>query len=292
MLKFLKTGIQNCGIIYTKKECKTLLKEIYKTRNFKKIFLSKSEYLKGDRSFFKKNPSPGRNLLHKTNCSFIFENNRFKDEMSKTLGKNYRVLDYKLVMGVPVSFLPNWVKTKTSGNLTCNLGVFIKPKYRDITYFKGIEFHQDIIDYPTRSPDFVTVYIYLENVDKDTSPLYLVPNSHKLGATIFPHDIIINKKNKKILYKNKKNKNSSKILMLFGKAGSMSYWHPFILHGTQPHKDSIPRISVRLLVEKNRRCMVNCNLDKINRNIHGKTYLNQTQKEFNKRVMLLKEEIK
>ena len=79
MLKFLKTGIQNCGIIYTKKECKTLLKEIYKTRNFKKIFLSKSEYLKGDRSFFKKNPSPGRNLLHKTNCSFIFENNNFND---------------------------------------------------------------------------------------------------------------------------------------------------------------------------------------------------------------------
>ncbi len=286
MLNFFNTGIQNCGVIYKNRDCKSLLKEINNLRNFKNIFLSQKEYLSGSKSYLKKNPAPGRNLLHKLNCSFIFENKKFKKEMTKILGINYRILDSKLVMGVPDKFLPKWIKEEIKDNMTNNLGIFIKPEYRDITYFKGIDFHQDIIDFPTRKADFITAYIYLENVNKNTSPLYLIPNSYKFGATIFPHNLKTNKKI--VLYKNKNKKMISKIKMLIGKPGSMSYWHPFILHGTQPQLNSIPRISVRLLVEKNRYLNINCGLDKINRKIKGDMYLNLTQKEFNSKGKVIK----
>ena len=40
---------------------------------------------------------------------------------------------------------------------TVNLGEFIKPKYRDITYFRGIDFHQDIIE-NYQSPSQISNY--------------------------------------------------------------------------------------------------------------------------------------
>ena len=41
MLNFLKNGIENCGVIFPKKDCNRLLKEIYKTRNFKYFYIKK-----------------------------------------------------------------------------------------------------------------------------------------------------------------------------------------------------------------------------------------------------------
>jgi ectoine hydroxylase-related dioxygenase (phytanoyl-CoA dioxygenase family) len=37
-------------------------------------------------------------------------------------------------------------------------------------------------------------------------------------------------------------------VLLTGGPGDVSLWHPFILHGTQPEKNSAPRISMRFLV--------------------------------------------
>ena len=59
----------------------------------------------------------------------------------------------------------------------CKPRKIYKEEHRDLTYFKGIDFHQDIIDFPDRDPDFITAYIYLDKVDTKTSPLYLIPNS-------------------------------------------------------------------------------------------------------------------
>ena len=53
----------------------------------------------------------------------------------------------------------------------------------------GIDFHQDIIDWPTRSPDFITAYIYLNDIDKDSAPIFVVPKSHLLGASTSPHKL-------------------------------------------------------------------------------------------------------
>ncbi len=70
-----------------------------------------------------------------------------------------------------------------------NLGAYVKPQNRDITYFYGIDFHQDLIDYKDREADFLTLYIYLHPVTKADAPLYLLEGSHKLGGSVFPHDL-------------------------------------------------------------------------------------------------------
>ena len=39
-MSFLKNGIEKCGVIFNKKDCDKLLKEIRKLRNFNNLFLS------------------------------------------------------------------------------------------------------------------------------------------------------------------------------------------------------------------------------------------------------------
>ena len=277
-MNFLKNGINKCGKFFSKNDCRKLLKEIHSSRNFKNLFLTKKAWKSKKFDKLKRNPGPGRNLLNKLETQFIFENKNFIKEMSKVLGSNYRILDAKLVMGVPKYLIPDWILALTENNHTVNLGEFIAPQYRDITYFRGIDFHQDIIDFPTRGPDFVTAYIYLENVDKNSSPLHIIPNSHLLGASIYPHKIEKFTKNTINYQANKKNL-ISKFSVLVGGQGSLYYWHPFLLHGTQPHKKDVVRISVRLLVEKNRQVLIGCDLDKVNNNIKKKNRLKIYNKE-------------
>ena len=280
-LNFKNDGIESLGQIFDQRDCKKLLREIKKTRNLNKLFLSPKEF-KETNNTKGYNPKPGRNLLEKLNSSFIFDNKTFVKKMKNILGKYYRILDYKLVMGFPQSHIPDWIKKKVRGSHSINLAKFIKPKYRDITYFYGIDFHQDIIDFPDRPADFVTVYIYLDKVDANCSPLHIIPKSHKGGATSFPHQIKIN--NKKILYKPTRNKKiHSKFIKLLGQSGSTFFWHPFILHGTQPQRYDKPRLSVRILVEKNRRGNLNCEMDKINRKIFGKKSLIKVRNHLDKK---------
>ena len=162
---FLKNGFLKCGKILKKNECSKIINSVKKNRNLENVFLTKKDYLKINNKHSSNNPGPGRNYLHKLDTKFIFDNLKYKNLMSKILGNHYRILDFKLVMGVPENIIPNWITKMTKNNNTINLGRFVKPKYRDITYFKGIDFHQDIIDWPSRSADFITAYIYLENVN-------------------------------------------------------------------------------------------------------------------------------
>ena len=97
-------------------------------------------------------------------------------------------------MSIPEKLIPKWVLDLKKDHHSVNLGEFIKPKYRDITYFKGIDFHQDIIDWPTRGPDFVTAYIYLNDVNIESAPLFVIPKSHLLSASSYPHKLIKPKK--------------------------------------------------------------------------------------------------
>ena len=72
-----------------------------------------------------------------------------------------------------------------------------------------------------------------------------------------------------------------------GKAGSLFYWHPFMLHGTQPGKSVKPRVSVRILVEKKLRILSGCALDKINKKIRGKKKLKSYKKPITKKKNLI-----
>ena len=273
---FEKCGIQQVGVVFKKKDCQTLLKAIHKTRDYKNLFLSKKVWLSKKWSFLNQNPSPGRNLLDKLETKFIFDNDKLSEHMSTVLGKKYRIIDAKLIMSVPPPYIPTWILELKKNSVISNLGEFIKPLYRDITYFSGIDFHQDIIDWPTRGPDFITGYIYLDDVKNTSSPIFVVPNSHKLGANTFPHKIKYLKRDK-LKYTVTKNSLNSKFKVLSGKAGSLFYWHPFTLHGTQSNQNQVPRTSIRLLVEKKERIITNCLLDKVNKKIFGKKRIIKTR---------------
>ena len=275
---FIKKGIKSFSNFFDSKKTKKLLSEAKKSRNFKNIFLNKKDFKK-NKKYIGVNPRPGRNLAEKLDTNFIFSNKRFQNEMKNVLGNKWRILCYKLVMGVPEKMIPDWIRKEIDNNPVANLGAYIKEKYRDLTYFRGIDFHQDIIDFPDKNSDFITVYIYLDRVTSNTSPLYILKNSHLLGASIFPHKL---KKIKKNLfeYSNDDNKKISvEIFKLTGDAGSMFYWHSNLLHGTQPHIDDKPRISMRILVEKNSTKKSNCLIDIVNKKIAGSLILTKTRRD-------------
>ena len=78
------------------------------------------------------------------------------------------------VVGVPTEWLPEWVKNDTEDLMDANLGAWIKPEFQDMTYFRGIDFHQDLIDHKSRLSDFITLYVYLDNVDMKMSQLMII----------------------------------------------------------------------------------------------------------------------
>ena len=71
-MSFIKYGVENLGIVFKKNDCKKLIKEAYKTRNFRNIFLSKNEWQSGKLGHLRK--ILGRNLLDKLETKFIFSN--------------------------------------------------------------------------------------------------------------------------------------------------------------------------------------------------------------------------
>ena len=93
--------------------------------------------------------------------------------MTALLGPGYEILNKKVVCGVPARSIPDWLKTRIHGNPVNNLGAYVRPQNRDVTYFYGIDFHQDLIDYKEREADFLTLYVYLHPVTRADAPLYL-----------------------------------------------------------------------------------------------------------------------
>ena len=103
------------------------------------MFISHSDWKFGKYKYIKHNPGPGRNLLNKLDTQFIFDNNKFINLMKKVVGKNYRILDSKLVMGVPKYLIPKWILEMKKDSHTVNLGEFIKPKYIFFPLSKRLE---------------------------------------------------------------------------------------------------------------------------------------------------------
>ena len=144
-----------------------------------------------------------------------------------------------------------------------------------MTYFRGIDFHQDIKDEAKKKvKDFITVYVYLNDVNSKMAPLGVILNSHKYGVTKFPHKLRI-LKNKKIEYKNENGKSTDlKYTILLGKAGKLMLWTAYSLHGTQPQIDKNTRISLRYYIQmesENKKCLLNDLQKKIDGDLLGET---------------------
>lgn len=287
---FLDNGCRSHPGMFCPQKCGYLFAEAMASRDWRDIFLSEQEYRKNPERRGN-NPRPGRNLAEKLETEFIFGDPNFRAEMAKVCGSRWRVLDYKLVMGYPNDWLPEWLQRELGDRPIANLGEYVKPKYRDLTYFRGIDFHQDIIDFPHRAADFITAYLYLDEVGPSDSPLFVMPDSHMLGASEFPHDITPLSCGKYIYAVNGPTYRSTDVepIMLTGAGGTMFYWHPFILHGTQPQGNATrPRISVRMLIEKNSIADNGCELDKVNRNIAGLKSLDKTQNDIDESGVVVK----
>jgi hypothetical protein len=197
------------------------------------------------------NPRPGRNLLERFSdrLGFVEESPQIVEGLTRLLGPGYRIMDRKVVCGVPAKAIPPWLKARIAGNPVNNLGAYVKPQNRDVTYFYGIDFHQDLIDFKEREADFVTLYVYLHRVTRADAPLFVLENSHSLGASVFPHDLTQAGSSDAWLYRNPPvGEAMTRQVVLTGEAGFAAVWHACTLHGTQPDDGDEERISLRYLL--------------------------------------------
>jgi hypothetical protein len=276
LLSFEKKGTIILDEILDKNECDKLLEKVEKTRNWStNIFRSKEDFEK-DSQMQKTNPGRGvQNLAEEYNLDFIEKNEYFIYCLNKLVGKDYEIILKKFVVGVPESWIPNWLKKIISKKLVANLGPYIKKEFRNITYFRGIDYHMDLIDHPGQLGDYVTVYVYLNDVDLNMSPLHLIESSHEFGATKFPHFIRNDQKDTIDYGIDEKNYKKYNKHILTGKKGTIYLWSSMTLHGTKPTEGDKQRISLRYTIKKNKENYNNNTLiDNILHNVAHKKRLN------------------
>ncbi|MDC3332899.1 phytanoyl-CoA dioxygenase family protein [bacterium] len=271
-------GVHLFGSLLDKKEITALYQAMIESRDFgQSLFLSEADY-RSQATHFKANPTPDFNFLNtfEESLNLVEKNPTITRVLSELLGDDYEVVIKKAICGVPSQWLPEWIKTAIHDVNVANLGPYIKPEFRDITYFRGIDFHQDIIDWPQGATDldpstFFTLYVYLHDVDQYDSPLHILPNSHQFGATLFPHQLT-EQSDKQWQYKDDRGRAMAvEDKALVGGPGFVGLWHNCLLHGTQPvqHESERFRLSLRYLIGKSKKQKAATGIDVINNTIDG-----------------------
>ncbi len=257
--------------------CRELLRSLRETRGFGPgLFLSEVEFSKHPERRGV-NPRPGRNILEARDLGFIESNPSVRALLNRLVGPEPKVIMRKLVCSVPAPWLPPYVEAEIREAPVAMLGPYVRPEFRDVTYFHGIDYHQDIIDYRNRPSDFVTLYVYLDDVTEQDSPLVVLPGSHAFGATVFPHDLTKSEGEEgAFTYSDRRGQSSAvQQRVLTGPAGSVAAWHPCLLHGTQPVKAEGARLSVRYILERTNG--TETLLDTVNRDVLGPLSLEETR---------------
>ena len=226
-----------------------LLDDVRATRRFDaNLFLSEAAF-DANPLYTGVNPRPGRNLLDRLEDRLGFVENApaIVNALTTLLGPGYEILNRKIVCGVPAKAVPPWLKRRIEGAPVNNLGPYVRPEMRDITYFYGIDFHQDLIDYKDREADFLTLYVYLHPVGAQDAPLHLLDGSHRLGASVFPHAL---ERSGPVSWRYSNGASGEAQVrqrVLTGETGAAALWHACTLHGTQPDAADRERISLRYL---------------------------------------------
>lgn len=257
-----------------------LLEAVHATRAFgPDLFIDEADFL-ADPQFRGVNPRPGRNLVDGIEASldFVERDPAIVAGLTELLGPNYQRLDRKLVCGVPRDWMPVWVQARTEGKAVNNLGPYIRPEYRDITYFAGIDFHQDLIDHPARTADFVTLYIYLHPVTAVDAPLFVLEGSQKLASTLFPHDLTPKDGDQWTYGDGRGGTMTVTQRMLTGDTGYAAVWHACTLHGTQQDTAEHPRLSLRYLLARDPKAG-ETGIDAVNRALGGPLSLAATRRD-------------
>ncbi len=240
------------------------------------LFLSEAEF-DADPQYRGVNPRPGRNLLERFSgeLAFVEQAPRIVSAMQALLGEGYRILDKKVVCGVPASMVPAWLKARIEGAPVNNLGPYVRPEFRDMTYFYGIDFHQDLIDYKDREADFLTLYVYLHPVGPADAPLYLLEGTQALGGTLFPHDLVRTGPDAWRYGDGRGGSVAAHQRVLTGPTGFAATWHSCTLHGTQPDAADHERFSLRYLIE--RQTGGETGIDRVNATLDGPLSLTDTR---------------
>ncbi len=253
---FDKNGFCNFGKIINEKKCKALQKKISRIRKLdQKIFYKSEKDFNNKGRYFRYAPgSKDHNLLISDelnyNLDFIEKNPKFVKNVQKILGKNYKIFKKTIIRSVPYSILPNWIKRKVEDLGRPNLNPYIKDQFQDIQYFLNADFHQDM----QSGKKFCTFYVYLDDVYINDSYLQVLEGSHILGAQPYPHYLRKSNKTKDLWYYNDLKKVIQvKRKKVMGKGGTVSCWHGLSLHGTYYNYGKIPRISLRYLIEPNKK---------------------------------------
>jgi len=260
-----------------------LLAAIRATRAFDgRLFLTEAAF-DADPQYTCVNPRPGRNLLDRFEnlLGFVEQAPPVRAGLTSVLGEGYQTLGRKVVCGVPAGAVPAWLKARIAGNPVNNLGAYVKPEYRDVTYFYGIDFHQDLIDFKDRDADFVTLYVYLHPVTLSDAPLYVLEGSHALGAVMFPHDLRPDGPGFWRYRDGRGREARVRQRVLTGEAGAVAMWHACTLHGTQPDAADHERISLRYLFAKG--AAARAGIDRVNDQLGGPIRLETTRTDLDGR---------
>lgn len=247
---FVKESVFSLGEIIPKDRCNKLREDVLKAHKFSpEMFVSEAEY-KTNPPKTGCNPGPGFNLAEKIDIKFIEQNKTLVEAMTRVLGKNYRLELVKFIMGIPQSWVPEWVNATG----THNLNVFSRREYWDISYFYGAHWHQDVVDFSgpkaLKSKTFVVLYVYLDQVETSNAPIYVLPGSHKFGATTFPHYIDILPDSSAMYRDDHGHSGQFECRVITGGPGAVNFWHSLTLHRTSKISDIRPRVSLKYVFEK------------------------------------------
>ena len=283
--KFINDGFIDLGEIIDKEKCHKLYSTLENSRDWgKNLFRDEEEVnkkLHPDKT--PENPKGGtnpgigkNNFSEQIDLSFIEKNSLFNKIIEDICGPNYEVLLKKFVVAVPSDWIPEWLLKKMKKNYFDNLNPYIKEEYRDVTYFRGIDYHMDIMDQIGSRPDIITIYIYINDVKENMSPLHVINKSHKFCNTIFPHSYENDdSKNKTITLIDGDIKEKMTKEILIGNAGNVYLWSSLTFHRTIPFNSSDkPRISLRYTIKKNKNLKENYIIDKFLENNNLTNYVN------------------
>ncbi len=224
-IQFMNRGVCRADAVFDSGECKTLLHQITANQRLSsECFLSELQYRRNKNQ--KDNFEFVRNLVEKMDLSFIEYQPVFCDLMRNLLGEDYSIRHHELVVGVPESWLPDWMVGEVR-NLR-SLNAFVHPQFRQLNYTHEIPMQSSLNDSPGSSMNFLNAQVYLNDVDESDSPIRVSPLDGK-GSR------------------------STQTELLLGRRGSLFVWHPSLPDGTAPHRANKPRISVRYRIQQGRR---------------------------------------
>lgn len=282
--QFNNLGFAELGEIQPE-ACGALLEHVRSSRTFgPELFYTEEAFERENPDGFNKNPRPGCNLLDdlEDQAAAIEQDPTLVSFLEAALGKGYTQLRRKLVCSATESWVPQWIQKRVAGQPSNNLAHYVLPQYTDITYFFGIDFHQDLVDWNGREPDFLTLYVYLGDVADGQAPLFVLPRSFELGADLFPHDVVpVPDKEGRWTYTTRQGLTETEDqVVLVRPQGSAFAWHSLTLHGTQPATTVVPRISMRYLLVKGEGP---CLLDEMNKRIRGPLTLESLREDLDDR---------